>query len=153
MSSCSVLFQRPPSIQVPSGEPGKGCAGRCAGRGDLGRLPGQRGAKPAARLQPTTGVMSHICRGRTGRRGQRSPRGPKAELTPKTNGAKPEQGPEGSLGHSVTTDPPQDRHSEEALAHPHVSKAYRWLPEGCVTTFAINLIPILIQGLLGKAPL
>lgn len=33
-----------------------------AGKVQTSRLPGQCGEKPVARLQPTTGVMSHICK-------------------------------------------------------------------------------------------
>lgn len=44
------------------GATGKGCVGegRRGEGADLDQLLDQRGAKPVARLQPTTGVMSHI---------------------------------------------------------------------------------------------
>lgn len=46
------------------GATGKGCVGegRRGEGADLDQLLDQRGAKPVARLQPTTGVMSHICK-------------------------------------------------------------------------------------------
>lgn len=44
-----------------------------AGKVQTSRPPGQCGEKPVARLQPTTGVMSHICKRGGARRQHWSP--------------------------------------------------------------------------------